>query len=102
MTVRPLPGDAMSARNPRRRSFEEDRAPCLSCPGRLLSFAPQVGNGLYTQNTGGKTTPPIYGGNPEERTYVGYLLDFFLENSPEEQKLWIAEHQSEIATWKGE
>src|SRR5699024_2224517 len=26
----------------------------------------------------------------------GYLLDFFLENSPEEQKLWIAEHQSEI------
>ena len=28
---------------------------------------------------------------------MGYLLDFFLENSPEEQKLWIAEHQSEIA-----
>ena len=33
----------------------------------------------------------------QKKDYVGYLLDFFLENSPEEQKLWIAEHQSEIA-----
>ena len=32
----------------------------------------------------------------QRRDYVGYLLDFFLEDSPEEQKLWIAEHQSEI------
>ena len=33
----------------------------------------------------------------QKKDYVGYLLDFFLEDSPEEQKLWIAEHQSEIA-----
>ena len=33
----------------------------------------------------------------QRKDYIGYLLDFFLENSPEEQKLWIAGHQSEIA-----
>ena len=33
----------------------------------------------------------------QQKDYIGYLLDFFLEESPEEQKLWIAEHQSEIA-----
>ena len=33
----------------------------------------------------------------QKKDYVGYLLDFFLEESPEEQKLWIAEHQSTIA-----
>ena len=33
----------------------------------------------------------------QKKDYVGYLLDFFLEDGPEEQKLWIAEHQSEIA-----
>ena len=32
----------------------------------------------------------------QKKDYVGYLLDFFLEDGPEEQKLWIAEHQSEI------
>ncbi|MEQ3194072.1 LPD16 domain-containing protein, partial [Enterocloster aldenensis] len=37
----------------------------------------------------------------QRRDYVGYLLDFFLEDSPEEQKLWIAEHQSEIANLEG-
>ena len=33
----------------------------------------------------------------QKKDYMGYLLDFFLEDSPEEQKLWMAEHQSEIA-----
>ena len=33
----------------------------------------------------------------QQKDYIGYLLDSFLEDSPEEQKLWIAEHQSEIA-----
>ena len=33
----------------------------------------------------------------QKKDYVSYLLDFFLEDTPEEQKLWIAEHQSEIA-----
>lgn len=50
-------------------------------------------------------TPKIPEENPHPRfmeaiqrkDYVGYLLDFFLEDGPDEQKLWIAEHQSEIA-----
>ena len=33
----------------------------------------------------------------QQKDYIGYLLDSFLEDSPEEQKLWIAEHQSTIA-----
>ncbi|WP_276892465.1 YodL domain-containing protein [Eisenbergiella massiliensis] len=33
----------------------------------------------------------------QKKDYVGYLLDFFLEDAPDEQRLWIAEHQSEIA-----
>ena len=32
----------------------------------------------------------------QQKDYIGYLLDSFLEDSPEEQKLWIAEHQSTI------
>ena len=33
----------------------------------------------------------------QKKDYTGYLLDFFLEDGPEEQKRWIAKHQSEIA-----
>ena len=33
----------------------------------------------------------------QKKSYVGYLLDTFQAYSKEEQKLWIAEHQSEIA-----
>ena len=33
----------------------------------------------------------------QKKDYTGYLLGFFLEDGLEEQKLWIAEHQSEIA-----
>ena len=33
----------------------------------------------------------------QRKDYIGYLLDFFLEDGSEEQKLWLAEHQSEIA-----
>ena len=33
----------------------------------------------------------------QQKDYISYLLDSFLEDSPEEQKLWIAEHQSTIA-----
>ena len=33
----------------------------------------------------------------QQKDYIGYLLDSFLEDSPKEQKLWIAEHQSTIA-----
>src|SRR5699024_11997857 len=55
--------------------------PCLSCPGRLLSFASQVGNGLHTQNTGGKSTSPIHGGNPE-KGLCGLSAGFFSGEQP--------------------
>ena len=32
----------------------------------------------------------------QQKDYVGYLLDFFLEDSPEEQKLWLAKNTAEI------
>ena len=51
----------------------------------------------YTPKTPEENPHPRFMEAIQKKDYVGYLLDFFLENSPEEQKLWIAEHQSEIA-----
>ncbi len=51
----------------------------------------------YTPKTPEETMHPRFLESVQQKDYVGYLLDFFLEESPEEQKLWIAEHQSEIA-----
>ena len=38
----------------------------------------------------------------QQKDYIGYLLDSFLEDSPEEQKLWIAEHQSDNRQFRKE
>ena len=46
----------------------------------------KMGNRLHTQNTGGKTTPPFYGGNPEKGLCGLSAGLFSLENSPKEQK----------------
>ena len=51
----------------------------------------------YTPKTPEENPHPRFMEAIQKKDYVGYLLDFFLENSPEEQKLWIGEHQSEIA-----
>ena len=51
----------------------------------------------YTPKTPEETPHPRFMEAIQKKDYVGYLLDFFLEDSPEEQKLWIAEHQSKIA-----
>ena len=51
----------------------------------------------YTPKTPEETMHPRFLEAVQQKDYIGYLLDFFLEESPEEQKLWIAEHQSEIA-----
>ena len=51
----------------------------------------------YTPKTPEENPHPRFMEAIQKKEYVGYLLDFFLENSPEEHKLWIAEHQSEIA-----
>ena len=51
----------------------------------------------YSPKTPEENPHPRFMEAIQKKDYVGYLLDFFLENGPEEQKLWIAEHQSEIA-----
>ena len=51
----------------------------------------------YTPKTPEETPHPRFMEAIQKKDYTGYLLDFFLEDNPDEQKLWIAEHQSEIA-----
>ena len=51
----------------------------------------------YTPKTPEENPHPRFMEAIQRKDYVGYLLDFFLEDGPDEQKLWIAEHQSEIA-----
>ena len=51
----------------------------------------------YTPKTPVKSMHPRFLEAVQQKDYIGYLLDSFLEDSPEEQKLWIAEHQSTIA-----
>ena len=51
----------------------------------------------YTPKTPEAPMHPRFLEAVQQKDYIGYLLDSFLEDSPEEQKLWIAEHQSTIA-----
>ena len=51
----------------------------------------------YTPKTPEENPHPRFMEAIQKKDYVGYLLDFFLEDTPDEQRLWIAEHQSEIA-----
>ena len=51
----------------------------------------------YTPKTPEENPDPRFMEAIQKKDYVGYLLDFFLEDTPDEQKLWIAEHQLEIA-----
>ena len=51
----------------------------------------------YTPKTSEENPHPRFMEAIQKKGYVGYLLDFFLEDPTDEQKLWIAEHQSEIA-----
>ena len=51
----------------------------------------------YSPKTPEENPHPRFMEAIQKKDYTGYLLDFFLEDGPEEQKLWIAKHQSEIA-----
>ena len=51
----------------------------------------------YTPKTPEENPHPRFMEAIQRKDYVGYLLDFFLEDTPDEQRLWIAEHHSEIA-----
>ena len=54
----------------------------------------------YTPKTPEENPHPRFMEAIQKKDYVGYLLDFFLEDTPDEQRLWIAEHQAEIANWE--
>ena len=51
----------------------------------------------YSPKTPEENPHPRFMEAIQRKDYMGYLLDFFLEDGSEEQKLWLAEHQSEIA-----
>ena len=51
----------------------------------------------YSPKTPEENPHPRFMEAIQKKDYTGYLLDFFLEDTPDEQKLWIAEHQLEIA-----
>ena len=50
----------------------------------------------YTPKTPEEPMHPRFLEAVQQKDYIGYLLDSFLEDSPEEQKAWIAEHTAEI------
>ena len=51
----------------------------------------------YSPKTPEENPHPRFMEAIQKKDYTGHLLDFFLEDTPDEQRLWIAEHQSEIA-----
>ena len=51
----------------------------------------------YSPKTPEENPHPRFMEAIQRKDYIGYLLVFFLEDGSEEQKLWLAEHQSEIA-----
>ena len=51
----------------------------------------------YSPKTPEENPHPRFMEAIQRKDYIGYLLDFFLEDGSEEQKLWLAEHQLEIA-----
>ena len=51
----------------------------------------------YSPKTPEENPHPRFMEAIQRKDYIGYLLDFFLEDGSEEQKLWLAEHQPEIA-----
>ena len=50
----------------------------------------------YSPKTPEEDPHPRFWEAVRKKEYIGYLLDFLLEDAPEEQKQWITEHQSEI------
>ena len=78
------------------QKFKEDREHSF----RVLSdyyHLLQKWAAAYSPKTPEENPHPRFMEAIQKKDYVGYLLDFFLEDSPEEQTLWMMEHQSEIA-----
>ena len=80
------------------QKFKEDRDHAFRVLADYYHLLRKWETDYSPKNAGRKSPIPAFiGGNSRKRNYTGYLLDFFLEDGLEEQKLWIAEHQSEIA-----
>ena len=78
------------------QKFREDRQRCY----RVLSdyyYLLKKWETDHSPRTPEEEPHPRFMEAIRKKDYVGYLLDFFLEDAPDEQRLWIAEHQSEIA-----
>ena len=58
------------------QKFKEDRDHAFRVLADYFHLLRKWGNGLHTQNTGGKSTSPIHGGNPEKRL-CGLSAGFF-------------------------
>ena len=86
----------MSGRKPRHRSSREDRDHAFRVLADYYHLLRKWETD-YSPKTPEENPHPRFMEAIQKKDYVGYLLDFFLEDGPEEQKLWIAEHQSEIA-----
>ena len=78
------------------RKFREDRDHAFRVLADYFHLLRKWEAG-YTPKTPEEPMHPRFLEAVQQKDYIGYLLDSFLEDSPEEQKLWIAEHQSTIA-----
>ena len=78
------------------QKFKEEQQHCFCVLSDYYHLLRKWETG-YSPKTPEEEPHPRFMEAIQKKDYVGYLLDFFLEDSPEEQKLWIAEHQSEIA-----
>ena len=78
------------------QKFREDRDHAFRVLADYFHLLRKWGAG-YTPKTPEEPMHPRFLEAVQQKDYIGYLLDSFLEDSPEEQKLWIAEHQSTIA-----
>ena len=88
---------------PEAQKFKEDRRPCLS---RVLAdyfHLLRKWETDYTPKTPEENPHPRFMEAIQKKDYVGYLLDFFLENSPEEQKsCGLPNINQKSPNWKGE
>ena len=75
------------------QKFREDRQRCY----RVLSdyyYLLKKWETDHSPRTPEEEPHPRFMEAIRKKDYVGYLLDFFLEDAPDEQRLLIAEHQS--------
>lgn len=94
MTVRPRPAGDMSGKN-RGTEVSGGSTALLPRTVRLLLSA-EKWEADRSPSTPEEEPHPRFVEAIQKKAYVEYLLDLFLYESEEEQKVWIAEHTTEI------